>query len=165
MHRGPVYSPYRPGFSKNIIRLNSYRYGSAPTVQDEYQISVEGRRITIEFHPLSDLIELYSILKAVQSASGGGIIKILVRSRKGGFTRINDITHYVDSNSFIELDYYLTTKYDRREATSFILADSIREDPLTVTIELYSPLHDLPPIPSRKQTLDDIVDSFKNKYR
>lgn len=134
------------------------------TLELSYKLKIEGTKCQITLPDNANLLDIHAILQAFSQSTDITIKKVLLIKHENHIKIINNITEYIKTNSFMELEYLIRKKTSsNREEDSHIL----HEHTLSKTelqIECIEHINKIPKIKTREETAQTVIENFKKKW-
>lgn len=145
--------------------LPHYQQHRRVSMELAYKLKIEGQKCIIILPNNANLLDIHAILHAFKHDSKLTIKKVLIIKHTTGIKRINDITDYIKTDSFMELEYTIRRKtLQNREESSHILQENEQRG-AEIHIECLENITQIPRIQNRRETAEKIIEHFKKKWK
>lgn len=133
------------------------------TLRISYKLKIEGSKCIIALPNNANLLDIHAILQAFSQSKDITVKKILLIKHEDHIKIINNITEYLKTNSFMELEHLIRKKIssDREENSHILQEQTLNRTELQ--IECLEAINKIPQIRNRKETAQTIIENFKKK--
>lgn len=129
------------------------------------KIKILDKLIKIKFDDFADLIDVLSILKSIDSEPNIIIDKVILCETCLGFSKKNNITHYMGKN-YLELDFFLKKQIaGRQNEQSSHIFETAEIKNLEIQIYTMNVVQNLPKIKRREELIEEIIKEFYEKTK
>lgn len=134
------------------------------TLELSYKLRIEGNKCQITLPDNANLLDIHAILQAFGQSTDITVRKILLIKHENHIKIINNITEYVKTNSFMELEHLIRKKIssDREEDSHILHEHTLSRTELQ--IECLETINKVPQIKNRRETAQTIIENFKKKW-
>lgn len=128
-----------------------------------YKLKIENNKCIVTLPNNANLLDIHAILQAFSQSKDITVKKILLIKHEDHLKIINNITEYLKTNSFMELEHLIRKKISpNREENSHILQEQTLNR-TELQIECLEAINKIPQIKNRRETAETVIENFKKK--